>query len=368
LIGEIEVDMKITIVGPYPPLFGGISVHVKRVKMFLEKKDIEVFVYNESKIGKDSDTIKKINNYRSLMLRILFNKSDIIHFHAINKYVRALLGFYKIFGKKIVLTIHGESLNIQLSESNRFIRKLLILSLRQLDAIICVNPLHKEQLINYGIDSRKLNVIPAYIDPIEDEKDFENIPQKVWDFIEGSNFLISANGWIRKHNGEDLYGLDMLIELVNLLRRENYNVSLLFVLIGKDQQSVEERMYYEKIKSKIKKSDLEDFFYIFESKHTEFYPLLRQSDLFIRPTNTDGFGVSIAEALFFNIPSIASDVCERPGGTILFQSRNSDDLKNKTCKVINEIDRSIIKLNSKENKNEERILSLYSSILRGKVK
>lgn len=41
--------MKVVFIGPYPPPYGGVSVHIKRMKAYLEKKDVDVIIYNESK-------------------------------------------------------------------------------------------------------------------------------------------------------------------------------------------------------------------------------------------------------------------------------------------------------------------------------
>jgi glycosyltransferase involved in cell wall biosynthesis len=74
--------------------------------------------------------------------------------------------------------------------------------------------------------------------------------------------------------------------------------------------------------------------YFYEVENTEFYPIVKRSQLFIRPTYIDGYGVSIAEALHCKVPSIASDVCNRPEGTVLFKSRDITDLLSKVLDVI----------------------------------
>jgi glycosyltransferase involved in cell wall biosynthesis len=352
--------MKVTIIGPYPPLYGGISVHVKRMKLFLESIGIDVEIYNESKLGEDTSNIKKIKNYKTFLLKVPFFKTDIIHFHSINKYVRILLAIYKLFGKKIVLTIHGESLFNQLN-SSELLKKIMIFCLNRIDAIICVNPATKEQVISYGIKEEKVHVIPAYINPITKEEDFINIDKSVWDFIENSNFLISANGWIRIYDGQDLYGLDMLINLITKLKNIGYNVSLLFALIGKDEQSADEINYYSKIKKQIVELGLQDNIYIYETKNSEFYPILTKSHLFIRPTNTDGFGVSIAEAIYYNVPAIASNVCKRPKGTILFENRNINELYERTIEVIkSNRNKDYYKYNTVDN--SQSLYGLYNKI------
>ena len=61
---------------------------------------------------------------------------------------------------------------------------------------------------------------------------------------------------------------------------------------------------------------------------------MKKADLMIRPTCTDGYGISIAEALFFDCPAIASDVCPRPEGAVLFKNRDMDDFEQKTRELL----------------------------------
>ena len=203
-----------------------------------------------------------------------------------------------------------------------------------MDKIICVNPETINDLMREGVAKNKLIYIPAYLNPIEDKEDTKKIPKSVWEFIEGNEVLISANGAIRFYNNEDLYGLDMLIELIKRLKTKEKNIKLLFCVLSVETQSIEERRYYNKLKDRITELGLEDKIMLFEVKETEFYPILKKSDIFIRPTNTDGYGVSIAEAIYYNVPSLASDVCERPEGTILFESRNQEDLTEEIIQLI----------------------------------
>lgn len=61
-------------------------------------------------------------------------------------------------------------------------------------------------------------------------------------------FLIAANGWIRFYNNEDLYGMDMLIDLVYELSKRNIQASLIFALLGAEIQSMEEKKILLQIK------------------------------------------------------------------------------------------------------------------------
>lgn len=358
--------MKINIIGPFPPPYGGVSVHVKRMMLYLINNNIEVTIYNESKdYTKNSNNIKDIETYRKFIFKIFFLKGDIIHFHTINKKIRILMGFYMIFNKKIVLTIHGESLHDQLRQSSNLIKKLLLLSISKINKIICVNPNTIDELISLGISNKNLIYIPAYINPIENEYDFTNIPQNVWNFINNSNFLISSNGCVRFYRNEDLYGIDMLIELVKKLKCKGYNVNLLIALLGTDMENYSEKSYREDLKKKINEYNLQNYIMIFEVSDTEFYPILKKSKLFLRPTNTDGDAVSIREALYYKVPAIASDVVKRPEGTILFKTRNLDDLYKKTIQVIdnnNYYKEKIYKIKIEDN--SEKLLNIYKELIK----
>ena len=49
----------------------------------------------------------------------------------------------------------------------------------------------------------------------------------------------------------------------------------------------------------------------------------------VRATNKDGDAITIRESLYLKVPVVASDIVKRPAGTIVFKSRNLEDLYNK---------------------------------------
>ncbi len=356
--------MNVIIIGPYPPPYGGISVHVKRMKQYLESKNINIVLYNESKEFKDiSKNIIPVNGYKKFIFKIPFLKGDVLHFHSIDKRIRILLGFYKIFNKNIILSIHGESVHDQIKTSNLIGKKLLNFSLKKIDFITCSNSKIKKDLVEFGINHNKIEVVPEYIKPIKAEEDEKSIPEYVWEFIKKSEFLISTNGWIRFYNNEDLYGIDMLIELLNDLHKKNIKARLLVALLGVESQNQKEKNYYEDLKKKIIKLNLQNDILIFESKNKEFYPILSKTQLFMRPTNTDGNSVSVMEALDCKIPCITSDACPRPNGVVLFKTRDINDLVNKTTDLIENYKLYKEKANEVilEN-NAEKLLKIYKRI------
>ena len=75
----------------------------------------------------------------------------------------------------------------------------------------------------------------------------------------------------------------------------------------------------------------------------------------------------IPEAISLKKPALASDVCKRPEGTILFENRNIDDLYSKTIRVIDNYDEEKKKIENIEfEDNAEKILEVYRKVLNGK--
>ncbi|WP_152395118.1 glycosyltransferase family 4 protein [Paenibacillus guangzhouensis] len=328
--------MKVNLIGPIPPPLGGISIHLRRLAGILEQRGISYTIYNESKIDVPLQHVQPMKSFKRFMLQIPFLTGDLFHFHTIDVRLRIALGCYKLFGKKIILTVHGESLAVQLQQSGPMKRKMLLRSLRSIDAIICVNEATTHMLLELGFHPERVMTLPAYIHPVERDEDTRAIPAHVYQFMESKDIVVSANGYVRFHQGEDLYGIDLLIEVVHALHQRGVGVKLLFAVMGVAGQSHEERSYYDQLKERIKSYQLTSRIQFYEVVDTEFYPILKVSDIFIRPTVTDGYGVTIAEALHYRVPSIASDVCARPAGTILYESRSVSDL---TMKVLDLIER-----------------------------
>ncbi|GAB6150664.1 glycosyltransferase family 4 protein [Clostridium novyi] len=349
--------------GPYPPPYGGISIYIKRMKLYLDSNDIKSEVWNSE------ERTNKINRVKLkyIPLKIIFNRDvKLIHFNITGVLSKIYVGILaKIFRKKrFVITIHGQVENLFMNTS--FLKSfLMIRALNNFDAIICVKNGDKNYLMSKGVIS-KIYELPAYLDPIEDPDDFNKIPEKVWRFIDDNSNIICANGAIRFKDKKDLYGIDMLIELVNKLKNNYNNIKLIFCLLSFNARDEQQYKYYLKIKEQIRKYKLQNNIYLFKVKNTELYPILKKSNLFIRPTYTDGYGVSIAEAIYYNVPSIASNVCDRPEGTVLFKNRDFEDLYRKTEYVINNLQKEKEKLkNIKIQDNSQSILQIYRNLLMG---
>ncbi|WP_082585523.1 glycosyltransferase [Hydrogenophaga sp. Root209] len=150
-------------------------------------------------------------------------------------------------------------------------------------------------------------------------------PSELNKFITNHSPLLSANAFriILTDAGIDLYGLDMCISLLAATRERAPNAGFVFALSDSTPSE-----YLRLMQKKLASMGLDEHFFFFTGTG-EVWPLFQLSDIMVRPTSTDGYGISIAEAIYAGTPAVASDVCDRPAGTITFKSRDQDDLNKK---------------------------------------
>jgi len=282
----------------------------------------------------------------------------------------ALLCFVR--RKKLVITLHGneiswpcvinddERLKKEVNFKGKVIRELVIAVLKNASFIIADNPKLKELALSIGVKPTKIATVSAFIPPIVGQSDYDSIPQCIWNFYRNHKPVISANGWIAYYKNDDLYGVDLMIELVKRLKRKYPDIGLIFSLCG-----VREKRYYKELKDRIGRYGITENMLLVQEKLPEVYPLYEKSDVFVRPTNTDGDAMSIREALYFKTPVVASDACPRPDGVVLFKNRDVQDFIEKTKKVLDNYEEYKSKANNLDPGNGfDRILEIYNELAR----
>ena len=354
--------MKIAILGIYPPPIGGISIYIKRFISFLNKNGINNILYNSGDfIDKEKNIIHL--RFRKKLLRLICDKSDIIHSNEIGIKSRMIIPLFRLLNKKVILSVHGDSFKTQLNNLTGFKKRIFLYQIKKYNQIIVVNPGIEQLLIKKGVNKSKISVIPAFIPPTSEETDIKQLPKIFHQIRKKHKFLITANAFkISFYNNEDLYGIDLSIELMKKLVDSGLkDIGFIYVI-----PDIGDYDYYEKMQKLVNEYYLEDYFH-FYTKPVAYPAVINMCDMFIRPTNTDGYGVSIAEAITLKKPVIASNVCKRPEGTILFKSRDIDNLFIKTMEVIDNYDEEKKKIENIEfEDNAEKILEVYKKVLNEK--
>jgi glycosyltransferase involved in cell wall biosynthesis len=183
-----------------------------------------------------------------------------------------------------------------------------------------------------GFTFRHAVVQTAYLaPPREDESGIvESYSAETRAFLDRSSPLLVANAsQIVFSGGQDLYGLDLCIELVLRLRASHPDIGLLFALANPNQNSE----YLDVMRKKITEAGAERNFH-FLTGQQELWPVFRRASLMLRPTTGDGFAVSVGEALDLGCKVLASDAVERPAGVTLFRNRDLEDFVAKAAMLL----------------------------------
>lgn len=350
---------RIALIGVYPPPYGGISVHIQRLSEQLAKKGFECSIYDS---GKKKDILQKnvkaTKNTKGWMLNYFLKaREDSIHYHGYEPKSLLLFSLFSIVRKKkVIFTFHSFRYNIK--NIGLLHKSIFWIAVRANIYFIVVSLQIKEKIISLGIKPENIEVIPSFIPPTVREEDIAEIPQEVWDFIDSHKPLISSNAFrISFYNNQDLYGIDMCIDLCANLKQYYPKIGLVFCL-----PDIGDYEYFKKMNQRIDDNDIENNFLFITEQH-QLYPIIMRSDVFVRPTNTDGDAVSLREALYFKIPSVASDAVPRPEGTILFKSRDINDFALRVKDMLDNYGEHKKRLEEVElEDNFKKILKVYQKV------
>ncbi len=316
--------LRLLLAGPYPEPIGGVSVHIHRLASWLSTQGIEVRLVDESKHAKSG--ICNVRRMRFLTYLRCLGRCNVAHIHSCVHLFRILhIVACRLLGLRVIVTIHGWPSEGALKSVFTVPMNRLFLSLA-----------HKIILVSEGTNRRlglrRYEVLPAFLPPLGPGQD---LPEEIEAFLEKARnrgqYLLCANAYeLTENGGQDLYGLDLCVELADrLAHRFDVKAAIVFIVscdtAGNRRYAAAEKMIAER--------GLQDHFYLY-GKPIDFVRLMQQCDLVLRPTNTDGDALTIREALYLGVPVVASDAVQRPAGTVLFRNRNVDDLARCTVDVL----------------------------------
>lgn len=323
ITGGGKPRLKYYLIGCIPPPLGGVSVYTHRLTKRLEAAGTQVEVVDLSKTG-------RLGRWMQL-LRLVVARCAVIH---LNVPMFSVIVALLVSPRKRCLIYHDHGSARDLHTLSPLKRLLFQRYLRRIDECRLVGKHLREYYRQCGM------VLPdntrhehAFLPPPREEESgiWGTYGESTLQFVNCRRPLIIANAYkIVFHDGIDLYGLDICVRLASRLKAKYPDFGLLFAL-----PEVGDEPYYQEICDKLREHGTIENFH-FMTGQRELWPLFRKADLMIRPTTHDGYAVSVVEALYLGCPVVASDVCARPPDTVLFRSRDTDDLYRRVCEVLAE--------------------------------
>jgi len=326
-------ELDILILGPVPPPFGGVSVHLSRLVPFLIDAGFSVGVLNHfssTEMPFVVGTLKRNPlNYFRLPRKF---RARIVHYH----HLRWLYLLAVALGKgssnaRYMLTLHAGDLHNhfpQLISRMPLVSRITHWALRRFDTVIVVDP-KIASIMQRHLDDRRVELIPAFLESGHGEA--ERYDASVESFLSSGRVLVLAAFGVKfLRDGREIYGLDTAVEaFVNLAgEREDLRLAL---FLARQPLRPKARRHLARLERRMDRAGVRERVLI--AFGLPLAPALRSNAVFLRPTRAEGDALSIREALQAGVPVVASDMIRRPDGVVLFPAGDVAEL----CVAVNSV-------------------------------
>lgn len=300
-----EVEPRLVLVGPTPPPWGGVSVHIKRVSAHMDDAGIPHRILSTTAMEESGSIIPlQVLKVFSFLrhLRALGGRTVVVHSSELHGLFVAVLCSF--FGARVAQHFHnGRALTFA---SRSWLRRGLVrLLLGRLDRAYAVNSVIAETLRSIR-PTLKAVELHAFVPPSKAELSQASV---ALDLPRGA----FAIGWCGIVAGEraDIYGFDFFLGVLDVLRHKGWPV--VGVVGASDRTSLDRlRPSTQDSVSRLRHA------LVFVPELDPYVAYMAALSVFVRPTTTDGDALSIREAISLGVPVVASSVVFRPNGCRVF--------------------------------------------------
>lgn len=327
-------ELDILILGPVPPPYGGISVHLSRLVPLLEQAGLRVGVLNHFASTDARFVLGALNrnplNYYRLPKRF---PARIVHYHHSRwPHLVALAAAKRQNDTRYVLTLHAGDLQRhfpQLRSRVPLVSSITRWALRRFDTVIAVDP-DIAEIIRGEVGDRRVELLPAFVDFADD--DTPSYEPEVERFLASRRLLVMAAYGVQfLPGGEELYGLDTAIDSFLELAPE-YEDLRLAIFVARPPTRGRARSHLARLEQRLDDAGVRERMLIVFGQ--PLVPALREQSVFVRPTRAEGDAVSVREAQRAGVPVVASDVVGRPDGVVVFPAGSATALSTALRSVI----------------------------------
>lgn len=274
-------DKLLIFAGLIPNRPGGVGIHVNRLMDYLELHNIPF-------------TLANYENENSIKLAKAIRRAKVVHLHISNPVMQFMTTvFCRFLGKKTIVTLHGNYGRFS-NIKNWMVR----CTLRLATVPVVINQTSYEQCHSLN---KRMRLIPAFIPPQKEEKLQLEIEQLLSDIHKKGQLIVSTNAYDFAYDkeGKEIYGISFLIDY--------FRNDPKYALLISDPSGNYSKKYQRG-----------NSIYLIGYPHS-YFELLKQADIFVRNTSTDGDSVSVKESLSLAKPTLCSDAVDRPQGVITFK-------------------------------------------------
>lgn len=218
---------------------------------------------------------------------------DLIHAHMAYPDGFAAVLFGAMVGKPVVITTHGSDIDLYPAQS-RIWRTLTVRALSHADRVIAVSHALRRKIEAFGIEARRIQVIPNGVDtvlfrPLKEAQAGQPVSSK------NLKRILYVGGILPEK------GVGVLLEAMALLSSQRNDLEL--VLVGANRMRSQDQMFMDQAE-RLSISGRTTFIEAVPMAHIPAW--LASCDVFVSPSLQEGFGLSIVEALSCGKPVVAT--------------------------------------------------------------
>jgi glycosyltransferase involved in cell wall biosynthesis len=339
---------KMMIIGCYPPPFGGQSVHVKELNNFLAREGYVVKVLNigdeRKKKSKDYLTVRNPLDYVCKIIMYAARKYS-FHLHTNGHNAKSWILLIltsiitKLLARNYYVTLHSGMCPAYVRSRGDVVRGIMKLALNMSSYIIAVNNDISVALVELGVSKNKIGVIEAF--SLNEDFNATKLPSNLNSYIAAYSPLITSIGFSSPE-----YGLHLLPEVVRNLHGKYPHLGII-VIGATPPDDGKKNAHHDSIR------------WIGTQDRLTSLLIMSRSDLFVRPSMTDGDSISVREALAMNIPVVASNVGHRPEGVITFERGNIAELTSAIERALQSTSSAQPRRKYKYDDNLHKIMACY---------
>jgi glycosyltransferase involved in cell wall biosynthesis len=355
-------ELDILVLGPVPPPFGGISVHVSRLVPLLAEAGFRVGVLNHfdsADLPYVVGTLRR-NPLRYFRLPRAFDARVVHYHHARWPHLLAVALGRRDSPACYIVTLHAGDVHQhfpQLISKVPFVARMTVWALRRFDKVVLVNP-DVAPAIARHLDEGRVEIVPAFL--TSEERGFQYEPA-IEAFLSSGAVLTAAAYSVQfRPDGGELYGLDTAVEAFAQLACERDDLRLaLFIAKRPAQVDMRARRHVRRLERQLDRAGVRGRVLIVFGQ--PLMPAFRRTTLFVRPTRAEGDAVSVREALGAGLPVVASDVVTRPEGVVPFLTGSANALADALRSTLNEASTAMDRADF--SGSEERVRSFSDALV-----
>ena len=321
---------NIIILGSYPPPYGGVAIFNQNLFEAIKEKHRNTELWANTKYSDENQHINilkpgLINNFKFLLnhtsKKIILDSTVFSAEYPNFKLILIWVLLKPLLKYKWIKIIHDGTLPTRYQTFSLFQKFLFKLSLISYDRVLTVNQTLFKWVKRLSPSNLEIHQITSLLPTKDNDVEFE-LPKSIRDTLSSCDKVVCTMGAFISN-----YGFKEIVNAVENLRKQ-HNLDIHLVMIAGGY-----------IKDSNYKNDLlrgRDWTHEFtDLPHSQALQILKASDIFVRATMEESYGLCKVESILCGTPVLATNTGETRG-MYLYDSHDEDQLKTQLYKILNE--------------------------------